>query len=430
MRDLIAQSVKHTLHAQARRNELLIAFTRVVLSIAALALNGAFVALGASSGVSMPAIIHLPIATYAAVSVAFAVAMHRGWYRLGAARVFQVVDGVAFVTVTYTVVRSVGVDTANAWGMMPESAAICALLAASTGLRLDAIGTIIGSVTALGAFVACAVLLGFGAWETSYVASVVLACGFLGLWMTRIVERAARVEVEKVIMRRFLPQHLEVGSESLESLVAQPKRLDATVLVSDLRDFTLMAESLTPPAVLRLLNTFQGALAAVVRTHGGTVDKFLGDGMLAVFTSAATDESHAERALAAADAMTGAVERINDRRTRDGEAPLRVGIALHAGDVVIGCLGSAGRLELTIIGDTVNTAARLQQLTKKLGTVLCTADVVERLASTSGMAARLRSIGPVSVPGRSESVVVLALEPEQPRSTAPLRKRSKSYELS
>ena len=100
------------------------------------------------------------------------------------------------------------------------------------------------------------------------------------------------------------------------------------------------------------LNEVQGALADAVRTHGGMVDKFMGDGMLAVFGAPEKREDHADCAVAAAESMLVAVRRI---------APdVRLGIGVHTGEVVIGCLGSGPRMEFTVLGDTVNTAARME----------------------------------------------------------------------
>jgi class 3 adenylate cyclase len=128
---------------------------------------------------------------------------------------------------------------------------------------------------------------------------------------------------------------------------------------------TTIAENLQPDEVLALLNEFQGELAAAVREHGGTIDKFMGDGMLAVFGAPEPLPDHASRALAAARAMLARIDALNAANPH--RAPLRLGIGIQSGKVVAGCLGSGERLEFTVIGGTVNTASRLEALTKAKG---------------------------------------------------------------
>jgi class 3 adenylate cyclase len=131
--------------------------------------------------------------------------------------------------------------------------------------------------------------------------------------------------------------------------------------VTDLRRFTALSESMEPAAVMELLSRVQGRLAEEVRRRGGTVDKFMGDGMLAVFGAPEALEDHAGAALAAAREMVEAVRGMG----------LALGVGVHTGPVVAGCLGSGARLEFTVLGDTVNTASRLQDLTKEVGAPLC-----------------------------------------------------------
>ena len=126
--------------------------------------------------------------------------------------------------------------------------------------------------------------------------------------------------------------------------------------------------------VLDLLNEVQGAFARIVRRHGGIVDKFMGDGMLAVFLSVDLDKSvdqgvagtdHASRAIQTARAMQEQLKSMNETWVEEGLKAIRVGVGIHSGNVVTGCLGSGARLEFTVIGDTVNTASRLESLTKE-----------------------------------------------------------------
>ena len=128
--------------------------------------------------------------------------------------------------------------------------------------------------------------------------------------MTDIVRRAMQSEVGRSTLQRFLPKRVISGAygsggggTDLLSLLTEPRSVEATVLVSDLRGFTGMSEKLAPVEALGLLNEVQGTLADTVREHGGTVDKFLGDGMLAVFGAPEPLDDHAAHAVAAVIAM-------------------------------------------------------------------------------------------------------------------------------
>jgi class 3 adenylate cyclase len=208
-------------------------------------------------------------------------------------------------------------------------------------------------------------------------------------------------EVGRLVLGRFLPREVVDGAHSEPlALVAQPRRLEATVLVTDVRGFTARAEHLTPEAVLQWLNQVQSVLAAAVHAHGGRVDKFMGDGMLAVFGMGADPDAHAARAASAARAMLAGVALLAD------DPPTRIGIGIHTGPLIAGCLGSGLRLEFTVLGDTVNIAARLQAMTKQIGVDLLVSAETSRAA---GGASPWRSLGVVSIRGRDGQQEVFTL---------------------
>lgn len=170
------------------------------------------------------------------------------------------------------------------------------------------------------------------------------------------------------------------------------------MLVSDIRGFTEWSNNRDPIEVLAFLNIIQGAIAEVVRQHGGMVDKFMGDGMLAVFGAPTPLEHYQSKAVAAAKRMQEVVTQIN---ARDGGGVLRLGIGVHSGKLVAGCLGSGMRMEFTILGDTVNTASRLETYTKEAGaSVLLSQTTVDAVSDKDG----LRRIGDVTLRGRDESL--------------------------
>ncbi|MEO0491357.1 MAG: adenylate/guanylate cyclase domain-containing protein, partial [Cyanobacteria bacterium J06659_2] len=148
--------------------------------------------------------------------------------------------------------------------------------------------------------------------------------------------------------------------------------------------------------VLEFLNQCQGLLSKIVEQHGGWVDKFMGDGMLAVFGAPRTSENHAEQALQAAQVILDSMQRLS---------PLPIGIGLHSGSIVAGCLGTGGHLEFTVIGDTVNVAARLEALTKTVDTSLLISQATQKRLKHHS----LKSLGEMSIRGRDERIEVFTL---------------------
>ena len=144
----------------------------------------------------------------------------------------------------------------------------------------------------------------------------------------------------------------------------------------------------------------------IVRRHDGTVDKFTGDGMLAVFALNGGD--HARHALAAVADIRRAVERVQTVPALRAPLDLRLGMGVHGGTVVVGCIGSAMRLEFTVVGDVVNTAFRLQDLGKDLKRMVLVSHETLRMCGDG--ACPTRSLGHVAIRGRRQALEVFALE--------------------
>lgn len=184
--------------------------------------------------------------------------------------------------------------------------------------------------------------------------------------------------------------------------VGEGRKLVVCVLFSDIRGFTSLSEHLPAEAVVALLNRYFARMTQVVHRHDGTVDKFIGDGLMAFFGAPNLLENPARHAFAAARAMLPALEQLNAELAAEGRAPLAIGVGLHLGEAVIGHIGSAERNAYTAIGDTVNTASRLESLSKELGyPVLCS----EAVARALGDAAGLDPLGHQALKGRSPMAV-------------------------
>jgi adenylate cyclase len=202
------------------------------------------------------------------------------------------------------------------------------------------------------------------------------------------------------------------------------RRETVAVLFADIVGFTRMAERMPPEAVMAMLREFHQRMTAAIFACGGTVEKYIGDAILAVFGLPHASAQDAANALRCADRMLAALEVWNrDRELRD-EPPLAIGIGLNYGPAVIGDVGSDQGLSFTVIGDTVNTASRLQGLTRSLTTLLVASDALVVAARNASMPElepilpRLEDRGEQSLRGRSEPVHVWIGRPSVVRADA------------
>ena len=164
-------------------------------------------------------------------------------------------------------------------------------------------------------------------------------------------------------------------------------------------DFTALSERLDGKAVVATLNEFHSQMVEQLFAFGGTLDKYMGDGIMAYFGAPVAQPDHAAQAVHCALAMQEAMAQLNAARTRRGEPPLRMGVGIHTGRVVLGDIGAPRRREYTAIGDTVNVAARIEQLTKLHAAPILVSDETRRRV---GAGVQFTPAEPVLVKGKSE----------------------------
>ncbi|MBX7058422.1 MAG: adenylate/guanylate cyclase domain-containing protein [Leptospirales bacterium] len=271
-------------------------------------------------------------------------------------------------------------------------------------------------IAALEGFVLSAILLHhagvkFPAW-TPTLAAVFAVAWLAGALVGRRALIIAREYSDERSKRERMGRYFspEVAQQILEQpeAAAQGQLQQVTALFADLRGFTAMSEKMSPEDVVSLLNGYLERMVAVIFAHGGTLDKFLGDGILAYFGAPLIREDHALRAARCAMDMHQALEQLNKERAASGLAALQIGIGLNSGAALVGDIGPATRREFTVVGDTINLASRIEALTKELGrSPLAARSVVDAAGESSGLS--WQSAGEISVRGKETPVELLQL---------------------
>jgi adenylate cyclase len=239
---------------------------------------------------------------------------------------------------------------------------------------------------------------------------IALALSLVGSLVVYYVREAFIRRRVRDTFARFVPEQVvgQVLAQADEDLRLAGRRMEVTVLFSDIRGFTTFSETREPEEVLEILNRYHEEMTDAVMAHGGTLISFMGDGIMAVFGAPIEQPDHADRAFASAKEMLEVrLPRVNEwMREREVGAEFQIGIGLNSGPVMAGNLGSQRRLEYTTIGDTVNTAARLEGMTKGSGHSLFVADSTRELLSERD--GELSYVDSMPVRGRAEEIRVWA----------------------
>ena len=222
------------------------------------------------------------------------------------------------------------------------------------------------------------------------------------VWRSRAVIRR-QVVAERArthLSRYFSPAIVDEILED-DAAVSAGRTQKAAVLFADIVGFTRMAENLPPEDVMTLLREFHGRMGRVIFEHQGSIDKYIGDAVMATFGTPRPGDDDAGHAIGCAAAMQQAIADWNGERSLVGLPPVDVGVGVDYGDVVIGNMGDERRLEFAVIGDTVNVAARLQTLTRERDeAILLSGDTV----AAAGSPERARQIGTTPIRGREGEV--------------------------
>jgi adenylate cyclase len=235
-----------------------------------------------------------------------------------------------------------------------------------------------------------------------------------GLLKARIgasLEKKRLRDQQKELMRRFatpeVAQDLQTSGFSLGG-----KLVHASVMFSDIRGFTSLAESQPPEETIELLNTYYELMFDAISGHGGVVTLMMGDGLMSVFGAPVPLADHGESAVRAAQEMVELIELFNLERGAAQKPPIRIGIGIASGEMVAGYTGTNKRATYTCIGDTVNLAARLETHTKVAQRII----LIDQ-ATRSSLSERIavEPLGPVPFKGKAAAVEVFSVDPGQKR---------------
>lgn len=284
-----------------------------------------------------------------------------------------------------------------------------ALIVGVAGAFLNAwwTGAVVAIAAALLAWQSIALFVR-GIWIPVTVPSLTLVFAFVGdLAWKYVVEGREKRQVKKLFSRY-------VSKDVYDQLVANPslaalggRRRHMTVLFSDIRGFTTMSERGTPEDVVSQLNELFTRMVGVVFAHRGTVDKFVGDMIMALYGAPLDDEDHAEHAVQTALAMITTLHQMNREWEARGKPTLDIGIGINTGDMIAGNVGSDTIISYTVIGDAVNLGARLESLNKDFGTRIIISEATrQRLKGSYD----INPLGDVVVKGKSQPVAIFEVK--------------------
>jgi adenylate cyclase len=204
--------------------------------------------------------------------------------------------------------------------------------------------------------------------------------GFLARAFNAMVAGLEERERIKATFGRFVSRDIAAAVLS-DSLPLGGERREVTILFQDVRGFTSIAERTSPEVLIRVVNRLFTEMVAAVELEGGVIRQFAGDGVMALFGAPVAHADDPDRAVRAALGMVARLPSLNEDLQADGIPAIRVGIGIHTGEVVAGCLGPDQRSEYGVVGDAVNLASRIEGLTREMETaILVSAETARRLS--------------------------------------------------
>ena len=272
-------------------------------------------------------------------------------------------------------------------------------------LMLPRLSPLVGTLLSLG-MVGVVLVLGYATWNAGIV--MPMAAGLWAVLLIYALDMAWGYFVESKSKRQFTDLFGQyVPPELVDEMAKDPERYsmegrneELTVLFSDVRSFTTISEGLDPKELTELMNTYLGSMTTVIRQHRGTLDKYIGDAIMAFWGAPVADADHARNAIIAALEMQKAVRALDDAFKVRGWKPLHIGVGVNTGTMTVGDMGSRVRKAYTVMGDAVNLGSRLEGITKQYGVEILVGDTTrERVKDVV-----FREIDRVRVKGKEHPV--------------------------
>ena len=338
-------------------------------------------------------------------------------------------DGVEIhAQATDTILRAEFMREAPAW----QTVAFIWLLATLAGLSLVVLPALAAGATSLLSLVAFAVAASYSFDHSGTVLNLVyppvaMFLTYSAVMMHRVIFEQGETRVLRGVLGRYLsPSVMAHVTRDPEQLKLGGDQREMTVLFSDLRGFTSFSETLDPETLVHTLNEYLTAMSDVIFKYEGTVDKYMGDAVMAFWGAPQEQPTHAECAVRAALEMMRELKRLNAEWGTAGRYPLAMGIGINTGVMKVGNMGSASRFDYTVLGDSVNLGSRLEGLNKEYGTSLIVSAAT--LAQTKG-AFRARFLDLVAVKGKKEPVEVYEVLGDQSELDARTEAMLRAYEV-
>jgi adenylate cyclase len=241
-----------------------------------------------------------------------------------------------------------------------------------------------------------------------------LAAPLLLIFLLYVVVTASdfvRAEMQRRKTKALFSRY--VSADVVEQLMADPsqmalggKKQVVTIMFADIRGFTAFSENKDPVDVIQRLNEYLTAMTESILKHGGTLDKYLGDGLMAFFGAPIFYADHVERAVAVAREIQQKVAELNQKWETTGEVPLLVAVGINTGPVVVGNVGSPERMDYTLIGEDANLASRVEALTKLFSTLVLVSERSYNLLPEGSTRDSLRYVGEELVKGFTNPIKV------------------------
>jgi adenylate cyclase len=253
----------------------------------------------------------------------------------------------------------------------------------------------------------CALFRGRNLWVPMVGPLAAGVVAFTSATLTQYAtEGREKRKYRKTLLKYLSPQLVETIMQDFNWASLRAEKRNLTVLFSDIRGFTSISEKLPPERVVATLNEHLNMMVSVIFKHHGTLDKFVGDCVMAFWGAPLAQANHAELAARAALEMIEGLEKLNRKWQSEGRPMLQVGVGINTGEMLFGNIGSEQRMDFTVIGDNVNLGARLESATKELHATIIISDATYQQIRDK---AQVRSLGEISVKGKAQKILVYEL---------------------